>query len=185
MIPALFYAAAGLAALAAILALLRQPSSVAHRRPSGTEREGEQFFPTHCRFFPQVQQALSTADETFLASRGSPLLVRKWQSARKQAVLAFLDALGEDFSRLDRLARTIARMAPEIDRQREAELFWLGVRFSLLSRLVRLRLRLGRTPREELKKLADLIGALGAEMDLAAGALVRDPSPGRAAPLSP
>ncbi len=171
MIQALFYAAAGLAALATILVLLRRPSSsVAHRRPSGTEREDEQFFPAHCRFFPQMQQALSTADEAFLASRGSPLLVRKWQSARKQAVLAFLDALGEDFSRLDRLARTIARMAPEIDRQREAELFWLGVRFSLLSRLVRLRLRLGRTPREELKKLADLIGALGAEMDLAAGA---------------
>lgn len=185
MIQALLYAAIGLAALATILVLLRRPSSVAHRRPSGTSREDEHFFPTHCRFFPQVQQALSTADEAFLASRGSPRLVRQWQSARKQVTLEFLAALGEDFSRLNRLARTIARMAPEIDRGREAELLWLGVRFSVLCGLVRLRLRLGRTPREELKKLADLIGALGAQMDLAAGALVRDPSPGRAAPLSP
>lgn len=184
MTQALLFAAIGLAALAAILALLRHPSPKTRWLPPGPAPEAERFFPSHSRFFPQVQQALSAADETFLARRASPRLVKQWQAARKRVAWEFLDALDEDFARLNKLARTIARMTPEIDRRREAELFWLGARFVVLSQLVRLRLRLGRTPREELQKLANLIGALGAEMEQAAAALVRDPTTGRASPLT-
>jgi hypothetical protein len=185
MTEALLFAAIGVAALAAILALLRHPSSIAGRKSPGSNTEAGQFFPSHSRFFPQMQQALSADDEAFLARRGSPRLLKQWQAARKRAALDFLDGLDEDFARLTRLARTIARMTPEIDRQREAELFWLGLRFVVVSQLVRLRLRSGRSPRNDLQKLADLIGVLGCQMDRAASALVRDPSPGPASSLTP
>lgn len=185
MTEALLFAAIGLAALAAILALLRHPSSKALGRSQGLTPGSEQFFPSHSRFFPLMRQALSADDEAFLARRGSPRLLKQWQAARKRAALDFLDGLDKDFARLTSLARTIARMTPEIDRQREAELFWLGMRFGVVSQLVRLRLRLGRSPRNDLQRLADLIGVLGSQMDRAAAALVRDPSPGPASPLTP
>ena len=160
--------------LAAVGALLRTPTEF--RSPSAEQLKIslEELAASHCRFFPQLRQALSPSDEAFLAERASPAVLREWRETRSRVLREFLAGLYDDFARLNRLARAVSRMAPQLDTLREAELFSMDLRFRLLYHLALAELSLGRRPADALPRLADMVGALGSAMEKAASALAAE-----------
>ncbi len=131
----------------------------------------EELFPLHCRYFPQVRQALSADDRTYLKQRASATIVRKAHRERLAVTRQFLAGLQEDFSKLDHLGRTIAALSPEVSKRLEVERLWLTVRFHALYRMVWLRLALGSVAVPQLARLADLVGSLAAQTESAMTAL--------------
>ncbi len=70
-------------------------------------------------------------------------------------------------------------MAPQLDRLREAELFWMSVRFQLLYRFAVTELGLGYRPLNALVRLADMVGDLGSALEKAAAVLAENSAAGR------
>ncbi len=127
----------------------------------------EEMFPLHSRYFPQIRQALSRGDEEYLRQRGAPKIVRRARAERCRVARQFLAGLEEDFSRLDRLGRTVAALSPEVNRKQEAERAWLWLRFWILCRLVSVSLRTGRVSIPRMAHLTQLVGSLAAEIETA------------------
>ncbi len=178
MIQTLIFILLGVAMLAAVVTLLRD--SPAARSLSAQARINlEDLAAGHCRFFPQLRRALSPANDAFLAQRASPGLLREWREARSRVMREFLAGLYDDFARLNRLAREVSRMAPQLDRLREAELFWTSVRFQLLYRFALTELSLGHRPLNALVRLADMVGDLGSALEKAASLLAENSAVGR------
>ncbi len=180
----LLFTAFGLAALVAILVMLGRPAAFRLPESAAEKLDLEQLFPVHCRYFPQVRQVLSPSDKAFLRARASPQLVREWREARRRVARDFLSGLFDDFARLNRLARTLARMAPQLDNLREAELFWLSIRFRVIYELARLQLAIGLQPLENLRDLAGLVGGLGSTLEKAVIALSEGSHPQRLTSVS-
>jgi len=131
----------------------------------------EELFPLHCRHFPQVRQALSPADLAYLRGRASARILRQVRAERCEVTRKFLAGLKEDFSRLNRLAATVAALSPEISRAQEAERLRLILRFRILYGLVWLRLATGSISLPQLGRLTDLLGSLAAQIETAMVAL--------------
>ncbi len=165
------YAGLAFLLLAVLLWLvLKQPES--RRLPQAAPRLAvEELFPLHCRYFPQVRQALSPADREYLRERASPRIRRQAHVERRRVTRQFLAGLSEDFSRLDRLGRAVAALSPEVSRKREAERLWLGVRFRVLYRVAQLQLLAGSVSIPQLTQLADLIGSLASQTEARMAAL--------------
>ena len=107
----------GLLLLVLLLWLLRERAD-ARRLPEGASKLPiEDLLPLHCRHFPQVRQALSSADLAYLKQRASPRIFRRVRAERRAVTRKFLAGLQEDLSRLNRLASTVAALSPEIDRK--------------------------------------------------------------------
>jgi hypothetical protein len=162
----LFYVAAGLLMLGAAAALLRQPRAMP-RATVSRSRESDEFFPVHCQFFPQMQQALSAENDAFLSSRASRALRARWRAARRRAARLFLAGLREDIARLNRLARTLARMSPKLTARQEAGLLWLNVRFQMVYGLALVQIALGRPAAAALRELAGLVAGFGGRLQQA------------------
>jgi hypothetical protein len=162
-----FYLVAVLLLLGASALLLRQPREgrAAERGRPATPSE---FFPVHCRYFPQVRMALSSDDALYLAGRASPPVRRQWNKCRRRAGRLYLMGLREDFARLSRLARLLSRYSPQVKARQEAELLWLHLRFQFLYEMVVFRILLGRPASEDLGRMASLIGGLGSRLEQAA-----------------
>jgi hypothetical protein len=162
-----FYLVAVLLLLGASALLLRQPRA---GRAAARSRSADpaEFFPVHCRFFPQVRQTLSSEDSLYLAERASPAVRRQWMRSRRRAGRMYLMALREDFARLNRLARVLSRYSPQVKARQEFELLWLNLRFQLLYGMVVFRILLGRPAAEDLGRMASLIGGLGSRLEQAA-----------------
>jgi hypothetical protein len=164
------YIAAGILLLGAAVLLLRYPGAV--RNPSRSPyKEPAEFFPVHCRFFPQVRQAFSSEDTDYLASRASPGVRRSWEHSRRKARRLYLAGLGEDFARLNRLSRLLSLHSPRVEMRQEANLLWLNLRFQLLYGMVLLRILMGQSAAEDLGQIASLVGGLGSRLEQAALAL--------------
>ena len=158
----------GAAALLAggVLFLLRRSRSAA-AAPAGRPESQAEFFPVHCRYFPQVRHALSSEDASYLASRGSPAVYRRWRKSIRRAGRMYLAGLREDFSRLNRLARQVALYSPQVRAGQEAALFRLNLRFELLYGIVVWRFLLGQSVDARLEQMASLIGTLGSRLERA------------------
>jgi hypothetical protein len=161
-----FFALIGIIVLAAAVWLLRPSANfpIAEFTPGATESvEGHADAATagHCRFFPQLRQTLSEDDDRYLQGKASAAALREWRAARRVVMRKFLAGLHDDFARLDRTARAAARLAPHLDHLREAELFWLGLRFRLAYRLAILELSMGYRPTRQVMRLAEMVGGLG------------------------
>jgi hypothetical protein len=153
--------------LAGAAALLLRPR--AERTTGYTRQAGPaEFFPIHCRFFPQVRQAMSPEDAAYIASRASVSVRRHWEKCRRRAGRLYLSGLREDFARLNRLSRALALRAPRVRAHQEAELLWLNLRFQFLYGVVLFRILLGQPAAEELGHIASLIGGLGSRLEQAA-----------------
>jgi hypothetical protein len=165
------FAGVAVALLLALFWLLRRPAS----KSVQTELRGkvaiEDLFPLHCRHFPQIRQALSIRDEEFLRGRVSPQELKKWRAERRDVLRQFLLGLGEDFLRLDRLARTVAALSPEVSRARETERLWLSLRFRVLYRLVNIGLYTSRSSLSQLTRLTEMVGSFAAQIEAAIAAL--------------
>ena len=164
MTEAIIFAIVAVVLLLVLLWLVREPRVVTPTAAEGKLRL-EGLFQLHCRHFPQVRQVLSRADEEYMRRRASSGLRRQWQRERRNVARQYLAGLRADFSRLNRLARLVAALAPEVRQTQEAELLWLGLRFRILYVLVSLRLETGFLSVPELGRLADLVGGLAAQID--------------------
>ena len=161
------YILLGLLLVSAAAFLLRFPGP--HRAGSRTRHaDPAEFFPVHCRFFPQVRQSLSREDAAFMSARASPGVRRRWERHRRHVGRMYLSGLREDFSRLNRLSRLLALHSPRVRARQEAELLWLNLRFQLLYGLVFSQILLGRPAAENLGHIASLVGALGGRLEQAA-----------------
>ncbi len=154
-----------IALLAALLWLWRRS-----RVDRGSEQllqslSAEELLPHHYRFFPQVRQALSAADEAYLEEHAGPEARRKAVRIRREAALEFLTALREDYRRFNRLARALTTLAPSANPQREMERLRLGFQFGFGWRLVWLNLWLGGTPLRQMQLLSDQIASLSTKLE--------------------
>lgn len=171
MIETLLFVGVAVVLLLVLLWLASKPVAPPAARAAEAKLEIEDLFPLHCRHFPQVRQALSPADLAYLKGRASPRIGWRVRAERREVTREFLAGLQEDFSRLNRLASSVAALSPEISRAEEAERFWLSLRFRILHALVRLRLVTGSISVPQLGRLTGLIGSLAAQIEAAMAAL--------------
>jgi hypothetical protein len=121
----------------------------------------------HVHFLPQIQQALSPQDYSFLASRGSHKLARRVRNERRRVAFAYLAAIRADFRKLLKLARLIALLSPNVVAVREFEQLRLSCQFSLRCQWIRARLILGPTPFAQLNVLSNMVSGLSARLETA------------------
>src|SRR5216683_2584179 len=124
---------------------------------------GNDALPTakHFGYFPQIRQALSSADSHYLLENAQPHVAKQALRERRAVARGFLKGLHEDFSNLARLGRMIAALSPEVSRQQETE----RLKFQILYALVWLRLSAGNLPLDQLEHLTGLVGRLATRMD--------------------
>jgi hypothetical protein len=138
--------------------------------------------PTHFRYFPQIRQALSSADAEYLMKTAPPGVAKRALRERRKVARHFLQGLNEDFSKLARLARIVATLSPQVSKKQETRRLILTLNFRILYVLVWLRLSTGNIPLQHLEHLTGLVGRLAARMDEAMteiGALSAGQLPGR------
>ena len=171
MIHLLFYSALSVALLA-LLGLAWRLTAPRRRLPDSSALPRlEELLPVHCRYFPQIRQALSLQDESYLKERAPDRIWRGSSADRKKVAESYLAGLLQDFIRLEQLGRTVAALAPHVSRKDEIERLWLGLRFRVLYRLVWLRLFTGSTPLLQLTRLTQLVGILAKQTESAMAAL--------------
>lgn len=116
--------------------------------------------PKHCRHFPQIQHMLNLRDESFV-ERHAPLRVAKqWRAERRAIIQLYIQGLREDFHRLEKLARLLAALSPEVKRAQEWEWFVLGAQFRVLYGATQLRFAIRSLPTTELVRLTEMLTAL-------------------------
>ncbi len=179
MTTAVIFVVTALALLAALLWLLHKPSSWTGAHCDDA-LEIENLVPLHCRHFPEVRQALSGADAEFMRQRAPRETLRRWRRERREVLRQFLAGLGQDFARVDRLARAVAALSPEVSREREMERLWLSLRFLVIYRLVSLQLATGFAPLPQVARLTELVGSVASQIETRMAALEQTaPSPVR------
>ena len=138
----------------------------------------EKILPANCRHFPQISQLLSQEDTQFMRKRAPHFIEGKWRAERRGILKQYLSGLREDFIRLERLARLIAALSPEIRKRQEWEWFWLALQFHVSYRMVALKLALGSFSPEGLAGLTQMIAGLTSDLENRM-ALIADHSPSR------
>jgi hypothetical protein len=150
------FVAIGLGILLALAWLLFSPRwSLGQEEHQALEIEKLQVL--HCRHFPQISQLLRAEDLDFLQPRAPASLLRQWRRERARILRQYLDGLAQDFAHLERLARLLASLSPEINRRQEWEWLKLGLQFRALFGLVLLRGALGGISLRPLARLTDMI----------------------------
>lgn len=167
-----------IAIFAVLLWLLRPRRGAPRVGESPMDLKMEGFLPRHCRYFPQVRQALSASDQQYL-DRVAPRDVAQSAYRERRAVARkFLAGLREDFSNLERLARMVAALSPVISSEQETERLILGMKFRVLYAWVWLRLSTGRAPLEQIDQLTGLVGRLATRLEQAMAAVGALSAPG-------
>jgi hypothetical protein len=156
-------------AILAILWLLLRPRSSSSEKISGhlADFKAGDVIPLHYRFFPQIRQALSRADDEYLGEAAPPSVARRARRERRGVARRYLRGLREDFSKLEQLGRMIAGLSPVVSRRQEMERFGLSLKFQFVCALVWLRLSTGRVPLGQIQYLTGLVGRLAARMEQA------------------
>lgn len=175
----LLYVGLSLVVFVTLALMLRRMRAAKTPPPTRQQVESQEPFPVHCRYFPQIRQALSQDDAAFVAQRLSAPARRRWRAERRRVLRQYLAGLNEDFAGLERLARTVAVLSPQVTRSLEAERLWLGVHFRFLYTLALLQLATGFVAVPEFQRLTDLLGGFAAQVE--AGMAALEPRP--AAPL--
>lgn len=121
----------------------------------------------HVIYFPQIKQALTAEDFSFLATRGSGALARAVRKERQDIALAYLAYLRRDFLKLWRLARVIASMSQRVGATQELERLRLGLVFSWRYEMIRIKFMFGFAPLPELGALSDAISRLSIRIETA------------------
>lgn len=138
----------------------------------------EQILPVNCRHFPQISQLLSQEDTQFMRKRAPHHIEGKWRAERREILRQYLDGLRQDFTRLQRLARLIAALSPEVRKRQEWEWLWLALQFHFSYRMLALKLALGSFSPEGLAGLTEMIAGLTSELENRM-ALIAEHSPSR------
>jgi hypothetical protein len=166
------YFVVGIAILLAVFWLVFAP------RPTGPVLEIEslqieKLFPLHCRRFSQISQLLHPEDAEFLRRRSlNSSAVRKWRSERRRILRQYLNGLAEDVARLERLARLLATLSPEIAPKQEWQWLRLSIQFRVLIRMIALRVALGWISLGQLSRLTQLVTDRAGELQTRIGKML-------------
>jgi hypothetical protein len=157
---------AAVALLAAIAWLVGKPLP-SEASPEVGEKI-EELLPLHSQHFPQVRQALESADFQYVRRKTSRDTEQLWRAERRRILESFLDGLAEDFARLDRFARHVASMSPKFSRREELERIRLSMRFRFNYRIVSIRIAAGNLESlQQLQRMTELVGNLSARAEAA------------------
>lgn len=138
----------------------------------------EKVLPVNCCHFPQISQLLSREDTQFMRERAPRHIESKWRAERRKILKQYLSGLLQDFTRLERLARLIAALFPEVRKRQEWEWVWLALQFHFSYRVAALKLALGSFSPEGLAGLTEMIAGLTSELENRM-ALIAEHSPSR------
>jgi len=128
----------------------------------------EELIPLHSPHFPQLRQALASADGQYIRRKTSKEVERQWREERRRILQAFLNGLVEDFVRLDRFARLVASHSEHFSRREEFERAWLGLRFRLGYRIMSMRIATGSLGSvAQMGRLTQLLGSFSARAEAA------------------
>lgn len=120
----------------------------------------------HVAYFSQVRQALSPEDFAFLASRLPRRVLRRMREERRAVALAYLAGLRQDFLKLWRLARVVARLTPSVEAAQELAGLRLGLSFTFRYEAIRVAFLLGFAPLPNLGSLSEVVGRLAMRLEL-------------------
>lgn len=152
----------------AVVVLVMLLAAARGRRQTSTPVDSmpiEELFPRHAWHFAQIRQLISETDFCYLAKRATPECRKRVQKEREQIIRQYVQALREDFNRLERLGRTIAALSPKVNQGTELERLWLSLRFRVVAQLVWLRMEMGFNYARPLEQLTKMIGGLAADTD--------------------
>jgi len=125
----------------------------------------------HYARLPQILQSLRNEDTDFLYANGHDELGNRLRRERKHVALNYLTHLQGEYQLLLEASRILARFAPEVSAMDEWKRFRLNVRFVLLCRYLRWRLRLGLQPWDVFGNLSDMEGDLTLHLEAATSRL--------------
>ena len=164
--PIFFVALSGLLLLVAVWLVVRPLRAESQLGPDPSAKI-ETLVARHCAHFAQMRQALATEDLDFIRRRMPKKDVARLRRERQRALHKYLDAIGEDFARLDRLARILASLSPKVERRDELERLRLELRFRLVFRAARARVLLGvGVGLPTLGQLADVVAGLSRQVEM-------------------
>ena len=150
---------------------------VLSRRPHGHEESQEPHLPLedlaprNALYISHIRTALSDTDLEYLQSRVPAKSLQRVKKERRRVAREFLAGLGDDYRRLDRMARVVAALSPKVEYKQEIGRVCLALRFHALYALVWARISVGPAPVEALAGLAGLVGSLSARIEAAMDAL--------------
>ncbi len=123
------------------------------------------FLPTHQREFEEVEHRLLEYDD----------LLEKINSERREVALGYLDALRDDFLRVEELLNRAAKFLPALTLRGEGERLWVGLKFRFDYRIARLWIRAGLAPAVGLKSLTRQVQTLADWADKTLAVIAREP----------
>jgi len=175
MTGSVFYIVAVLLLLTATGLFLRRPRPAIPERGAPPSPQSPEFFPVHCRYFPQMRHALSREDSAYLARRASAAVYSRWRKSQRRAGRLYLVALREDFRRLSRLARLLSLYSAEMRARPEVQMAWLNFQFEFLYGMVLARFVLGLPAAGSFGRISAFVGSLGSRLEHAALSLETGP----------
>ncbi len=163
--PILFVALSAVLIAVAVWVVIRPLQAESDLGPDPSAKI-ETLVARHCTHFAQMRQALATEDFDFIRRRLPKKDASRLRRERQRALQKFLDAIGEDFARLDRLARILTSLSPKVERGEELERLRLEMRFRILFRAARIRVLLGvGVGVPTLGRLADVVAGLSRQVE--------------------
>ena len=123
--------------------------------------------PRHVSNMVQIRQALDQADLQFAAAQGSQELAARLRRERRQVVMLYLEAIGQDFEQLLRIARIVALLSPEVSSSHEYDRLRLTIIFHWRFQLTKLRLMMGTFILPQTDMLGQMVATLAAQIELA------------------
>jgi hypothetical protein len=140
--------------------------------PQETTLEGhngiEGLLPLHTQHFPQLRQALESADAHYVRWKVAKDGQRMWQDERRQILQRFLAGLVGDFAKLNQMRREIGPLASETNGRGEMARRWTNFCFRLNTRVISTQIALG-GPRSmrRLVRLTERVASLSAGTEAA------------------
>jgi len=170
IVPPLFFVGLSGALLVVAIWLVVRPLRAESDLGPDAAAKIETLVARHCTHFAQMRQALATEDFDFIRRRLPKKDAARLRRERQRALQKYLDAIGEDFARLDRMARILTSLSPDVKRSDELERLRLELRFRVLFRLARLRVMLGvAVGVPTIGKLAEVVAGLSRHVESLSG----------------
>ena len=136
----------------------------APRSKDSRARTIAELLPVHHREFEGVERRLSEYEA----------LLQKIHLERRAVALGYLDALRDDFLRVEQLLNHAAKFLPDLTLQGEGERLWVGIIFRLEYRIARMRARFGFVPAVQMGALTRQVRLLAQRADAALDLIARE-----------
>jgi len=125
----------------------------------------------HYARLPQILQSLREDDTDFLLDRGRGELMSRLRDERRRIALRYLGYLEEEYQVLLEASRILATLAPELSAMGEYERLKRSLRFVLLCRYLRWRLRLRLQPWGVFGSISDMAGDMTLRLEMTSARL--------------